>query len=365
MASFRTGRIVSVTGGSADLVRAIVETDAGNIEADGFPELLGSLAPGDRVVVNTTGIDLGLGTGGVGFLLWNLDGSGPEGPGRGHIMKMRYTPWQHNVLAAEEPSSPHHEQLGDTRSLHGLPVVACGLHSQLAGVAAGIKAAAPQARVGYLMSDGGALPLAWSRLVKDLRAAGLLDVTCTHGHAFGGDLEAVTVFSGLVALATAGAADVVVAAMGPGSVGTGTALGTTALEQGQVLDAAGALDGRPFATLRISFSDRRERHRGVSHHSLTSLMTAARGRCTVVVPRLELEQDELVSRQLRRAGVAERHTIIEADGGPGLLTLQEAGVTVSSMGRSPEEDPSPFLAAAAAGTVAGRALDEGRGSTHR
>ena len=49
--------------------------------------------------------------------------------------------------------------LRDVDSIDGLPVVACGLHSQVAGVAAGIKAAEPGARVGYLMSDGGSLPL--------------------------------------------------------------------------------------------------------------------------------------------------------------------------------------------------------------
>ena len=136
-----------------------------------------------------------------------------------------------------------------------MPVVACGLHSQIAGVAAGIKAAEPEARVGYLMTDGGALPLAWSRLVSALRGAGLMDSTCTSGHAFGGDLEAVNIFSGLAALRHAAAADVAIVSMGPGVVGTATALGFSGIEQGQVLDAAFALRGRGYACLRISFSD--------------------------------------------------------------------------------------------------------------
>ena len=46
------------------------------------------------------------------------------------------------------------------------------------------------------MSDQGALPLAFSRSVADLRAGGLLAGTVTVGQAFGGDLEAVTLHFG-------------------------------------------------------------------------------------------------------------------------------------------------------------------------
>ena len=46
--------------------------------------------------------------------------------------------------------------------------------------------------------------------------------------------------------------------MGPGVVGTGTLLGHTALEQGQILDAANALGGRSIVCLRISFADERD-----------------------------------------------------------------------------------------------------------
>ena len=103
----------------------------------------------------------------------------------------------------------------------------------------------PAARVVYVMTDGAALPLALSDLVADLlRATGLLDVTVTAGHAFGGDHEAVNVPSALdVAVRLAGA-DVVVVGMGPGVVGTASDLGTTAVEAGPILDAASRLGGR-------------------------------------------------------------------------------------------------------------------------
>ncbi len=353
---FRTGKISEIVQEYDRFVRTVVETSEGEIEAVGYPLMLGRLRAGDHVVVNVTGLTRGLGTGGVGFILWNLDGSGPEKDLPGHIMKMRYTPWQRAVLAAEAPESPHHRLVSDVTSIAGMPVVACGLHSQLAGVAAGIKAERSDVRVGYLMTDGGALPLAFSRLLDDLRRADLVDISCTAGHAFGGDLESVNVYSGLVALREAGRVDVVVVAMGPGVVGTGTALGFSAIEQGQVLDAAHALGGRAIACLRLSFQDTRERHQGVSHHTLTSLRVAARERARVVVPELDQERSAQVEQQLRGAGIADRHEIVTADGEPGLELLREKNLEPSSMGRSMSQAPELFLAAAAAGTLAASIL---------
>src|SRR3990170_1201673 len=275
MPAFREGKVVRLIEERDDLTRAEVSLEIGDIEAVGFPKMLGPLEPGDRVIVNTTGLELGLGTGGIGFILWNLDGTAPSPDLRGHIVKVRYTPWQTEVLSAEEPDGPHHDALEEIGSIDGMPVVACSLHSQIAGVTAGIKAARPEARVGYLMTDGASLPIAWSDLVRDLRSARLIDSTCTCGHAFGGDLETVNVFSGLAALRSGLGMDVVVVAMGPGVVGTGTRLGHTALEQGQILDATNSLQGRAIACLRLSFADPRRRHTGVSHHALTALRLVA------------------------------------------------------------------------------------------
>jgi hypothetical protein len=355
MATFREGVVRRVVEELPDLVRAEVELASGDIcQADGFPSMLGALAPGHRVVVNTTGIELGLGTGGRGFVLWDLDAPAPDPEGPGHIVKMRYTPWQTNVLAAEEEASEHYAALAEATSVDGMPVVACGLHSQVPAVAAGIRAVLPDARVAYLMTDGAALPLAWSDLVRASRSAGLLDVTATAGHAFGGDLETVNVFSGLVALRVAGRADVTVVAMGPGVVGTSTALGFTAIEQGQVLDAAAALGGRGVACLRVSFADERPRHRGVSHHTLTALRVAAREPADVVVPAIAEAENLLEA----IAGIGARHRVHVVDPGPGIDLLRSTGLRLTSMGRSIDEIPETFAAAVAAGTHAARLVTD-------
>lgn len=352
MASFKRGRVTALVEELDDIVRARVDVDGEEIEAVGFPKMLGPLSQDDEVVLNTTGIDLKLGTGGVAFILWNLSGEMPPGPGSGHIVKMRYTPWQTEVDAVEAQESPHHEALSKETSIHAMPVVACGLHSQVAGVAAGIRAAKPEARIGYLMTDGAALPIAWSNLVRTLRLAGLIDSTATCGHAFGGDLEAVNVFSGLVALHAVARCDFVVASMGPGVVGTDTALGFTAIEQGQVLDAAGALGGKGVACLRLSFADERGRHRGVSHHSITALTIAAQRRATVAMPKLRLERAEEVTSQLERFGVVDAHDVSVGMGLPGIELLRSRGVEVISMGRGIEDDLEFWLACTAAGDVA-------------
>jgi len=202
------------------------------------------------------------------------------------------------------------------------------------------------------MTDGAALPLAWSSLARDLKAGNLIDVTCTSGHAFGGDYDAVNVFSGLAALRHVGDADVTIVAMGPGIVGTGTALGFTGMEQGQILDAATALKGIAIACLRISFADARPRHHGVSHHTVTALSVAAREGCIVAVPALAGEQAEVVERQLAAAGIEDRHRLKVVDGRPGVELLAAKGLEPTSMGRTMDEDPALWLAAAAAGRVA-------------
>ncbi len=355
MAGWRRGIVSELLEKRSDLVVAIVEANGENLKAVAFPSMVPALRAGDEVVLNTTGIDLDLGTGGEAFVLWNL--SNPELPerGKGHIVKLRYTPWQTEVLVAEAPESPHHAGLKEVTSIDGVPVVVCGVHSHLGPVAAGIKEVNPDARVGYLMTDGAALPLAWSNLVGALKTAGLLDVTCTSGHAFGGDLEAVNNFGGMTALRSAGEVDAIVVAMGPGVVGTDTALGFTAMEQGPLLDASGALGGRPIACLRISFVDDRERHYGISHHCLTALTIGTQTRCTVAVPELLDDQAQVVAGQLEKSGVAQRHELVEADGTGAIRRAIDRGIQLRSMGRAVEDNPEYFLAAGAAGALAGRA----------
>ncbi len=328
-----------------------IETEEGPARALAYPPLVGPIEPGDRVVVNTTAVALGLGTGGLHLVVAVEGGPDTDLDHGGRIVKARYTPLQAVVTTVEET---HREALeGATRGLRNAPVVCAPLHSMVGPIAAGAKASAG-ARVVYVMTDGAALAGAFSELVPRLREAGLLDGWITVGQAFGGDLEAVTIWSGLLAATEVLGAEVVVVADGPGNLGTETTWGVSALGSGHALMAAATLRGRPVAALRASFADPRPRHRVVSHHSLTILGQICRTDVNVAVPALEEPERTTLWDALRAARLEDRHQLVEADGRPALEELARRGVRVTSMGRGPEDDPVFFLAAGAAGVLAGR-----------
>jgi hypothetical protein len=298
-------------------------------------ELTGPVAAGDDVVVNTTAVELGLGTGGWHVVHWNLSRRDWRRSGGGHIIKLRYTSLQADVAAAEE-----HLPATGWPDLEGRSVVLCSLHSQVGVVAAVLADHVPEARLVYVMTDGGALPLALSDLAADLRERGLLAATVTAGHAFGGDHEAVNVPSALDVATRLGGADIVVVGMGPGVVGTGSTLGTTAVELAPAIDAVAALNGLPIVAARTSGADARARHAGLSHHTSTALRLAAR---PAVVAHAEGTDPFAVPDPHRRETVSVPDTA-EA--------LARRGLDIRTMGRGPQDDPLFFATTAAAAVLA-------------
>ena len=91
--------------------------------------------------------------------------------------------------------------------------------------------------------------------------------------------------------------------------------------------------------LRASSADERERHRGISHHSRTVLGLCSR-RHVAVWPLGFGDAPEGPSADVQLA-----------DGAPGLALLQGRKISVTSMGRTPEQDPLFFHAASAAGSL--------------
>jgi Protein of unknown function (DUF3866) len=347
--SFRTGKVVRLLEERPGLQRVEVDLGDGPERAYTLLQLTGPVAVGDRVVVNTTAVELGLGTGGWHVVHWNLARDEWSEPGPGHIIKGRYTSLQADVGSTEE----HLESLAEVESIDGMPVVAAALHSQLPAVAAAFKDRAPGASLAYVMTDGAGLPLALSDLVATLDDAGLLDATITCGHAFGGDFEAVSVFSALAVARHVAHADAAVVVMGPGIVGTNTRLGFSGMEVGPILDAAHALGGVAVACLRISFADARDRHLGLSHHSATALRVATRERVLVAVPRLaDPEHDRRLRADLVAAGIDRRHDLVDVDAPDALELFARHGLSITSMDRPAAADPALFQAAAAAGALA-------------
>lgn len=343
------------------------------VRALAYTQIVGTPHPGDHVLLNVSALARGLGTGGYALVVGPAQPATPlppdPTPGPGHLVKARYTPLQALVLGVDEQESPHHDTLRDADDLAHTPVVVADLHSALPAVVAGARHAAalagrPTPRIAYVMTDGGALPAAFSRTIATLRDTGWIDTCITVGQAFGGDLEAVTVHTGLLAAHHVTGADLVVVAQGPGNLGTGTRWGFSGVAAGEALNAVATLRGRPVASLRVSGADPRDRHLGISHHSLTAYgrVALAPSDLPLPVPTPDIENlpgwgPDLTARITRQAHALAaptgRHHPIHVPAGPDLLhALHDTPVRLSTMGRGLDTDPAAFLTAAVAGAHA-------------
>jgi hypothetical protein len=288
-------------------------------------------AAGEEVAANTVGLEMGLGTGGVAVILPSLDGSAHTPANKDHFVKLPYTPLQ--FPAAAPPQA---------EDLSGMPVVVLPLHSHLAPACCAAAALKPGCRVVFLWQEGGALPVAFSRIIRELKDKRLLHAVVSAGSCFGGDLEAPNVYAGiLVAAGEELRADLVLAGIGPGSVGTATAFGHGGMAAAIALNAASSLGAEPVLAPRLSSADPRERHRDLSHHTRAALRVALAG-CRVAFP---------ASCEVATEGLPDHHAY-EFVGGSAAGLERRFGVTFESMGRRYLEDPVFFDAAVAAVALA-------------
>lgn len=331
MLSLRRGVVVSEDP-------LIVEVGAERRPAWADREMVGEVAEGDEVVVNTEGLDLGLGSGGFDVVHVNLtrglDGHGAAGE---HVMKLNYTSLQHSV----DPVEPPGEEVVGERGV-GPPVLVIPLHGHLAPAAWAAAQAEPGLKVGYVQTAGGALPGSLSTDLGTLRERGLVCGQITAGAAYGGEREAITVIGGLNAAGTLGW-DAAIAGPGPGIIGSGTHFGHGGM---WALDTAHAALTLRYPTLlspRLSEADPRPRHREVSHHTRTvlELLLAA-----VEVPVPEGEAEAIAELEPL---AAQGHRI-----SPQPVDLEgyvASGLPAKVMGRGIDQDPLFFAAALASGTA--------------
>lgn len=345
-----------------------VEVDGERRPAWADTSLLGEMREGDEVVVNTAALDLGLGSGGFDVVHVNLTRGleGGEG-GDEHVIKLNYTSLQHPVDPIESPSSPVPRVVtpggGDLAGPEGegsrMTAVILPLHGHLAptawAAAGGSGPGASRVRAGYVQTGGGALPGAMGRDVAELRERGLLAGHITAGAAFGGEHEAISVTGALDAAARLGW-DPVLVGPGPGIIGSDSEFGHGGMAALDNAHAALALGLPTLISPRLSASDPRRRHRGLSHHTYTVL--------------------ELLLAPAQVALPEADYTIPTADGDASLLSALEAapgrhtvdrapadldgyaasGLPTRTMARSIDEDPLFFAAPLAAGALAGAGL---------
>jgi hypothetical protein len=327
MLSLRRGTVTAVTERLVGFVRLEVE----GRPCVAYPRLTGPVALGDEVLINVQAVQLGLGSGGFDVLYANLT-RGLElaaEPGA-HVMKLPYTPLQHAVHHAEE------EGEGGPEALGGMPVVCCSLHSQVAPVCAALGT---DFAVAYVQVAGGALPVSISDTVRMLRDRGHLRAAIAAGSAVDGEVACVSVASALLWCAGSGM-EAVVCSIGPGVVGTNSRMGHGGVAAAEAANAASALGGTPILAPRLSEADERDRHRGVSHHTLAAIELSL-GAVKVAWP-------------AGRPVPSDVGAVEEVDVGDWEEAC--AGLPLMHMGRGPAEDPAFFAAAFAAGRLARRLL---------
>jgi len=318
--------------------------------------LVGEMAAGDEVVVNTEAADLGLGSGGFDIVHVNLTrGLNGPGPGEGgHVMKLNYTSLQHSIDPVEVDG-----EAGEMRERDGLPappVLVLPLHGHLPPSVWAASRARPAIRIGYVQSAGGSLPGALSRDVVALRDRGLLAGDMTAGAAYGGEHEGVTMLGALDAAARRLRWDAIVCGPGPGILGSATLYGHGGIIALENAHAALALGLPTLISPRLSASDPRERHRGLSHHTetvLDLLLASVR----VAVPEIELAGWPTGE----EGGGVDIPSVLDAlhrvcDGAHDVqvepVDLEEyraSGLPSETMGRSLDRDPLFFAAPLAAG----------------
>ena len=335
MLTLRRGTVLSAGDPTAPMQEVEVRLGGERRPALADTALVGPAHAGDEVVVNVAAVDLGLGSGGYDVVHVNLTrGLRGEGEVGAHVMKLNYTSLQHAVLPVEErqadapPAAPEFPLKR--------PVAVIALHGQLAPLAWAYRQATNgEGRLGYVQTAGGALPGGHSCVVRELRADGMLAGHLTAGPAFGGaDGEAITTAAALHHGFTELRWDAAVAGPGPGILGSGSALGHGGLQALDSAHTALALGCRTLLVARMSCTDARERHRGISHHTRTVLELLL---APVVVALPE---------QWSGPPPDGRHdcTALPTD----LDGYTASGLPTRSMGR---EDPLFFAAALAAGTA--------------
>jgi Protein of unknown function (DUF3866) len=326
-----------------------VEIDGERRAAWADTALLGEMHEGDEVVVNVEALDLGLGSGGFDVVHVNLtrglDGAGPSGE---HVIKLNYTSLQHAVEPVELPVRLMRDMTGKgapEAADKAVPVLVVPLHGHLAPAAWAAAQGSSGLRVGYVQTAGGALPGSLSRDVAELRGHNLLCGHITAAPAYGGENEAISV-AGALDAADKLEWDAIIAGPGPGIIGSDSRLGHGGMAALDTAHASLALGLPTLLSPRLSSADPRERHRPVSHHTLT-VMQLLLGGVEVPVP-----SSDPVPIAVLATAAGWRHHLHEA---PADLKGYEASeLPARTMGRSITEDPLFFAAALASG----RALAE-------
>ncbi|MDI6618127.1 MAG: DUF3866 family protein [Clostridiales bacterium] len=358
MIRIRKGIVMDIIYEDDSIALARVCYDGTIHKAVNYNLLSGRINKGDVVYINTTAGYLHLGTGGYDFIIINESSRKIiEITEPGHIMKLRYTPYQVNCMCTSEQQSKYHEMIKGFKSLDNMIVISGELHSMLAPAACTLKFLNSDMRIIYIMTDGGCLEAGFSHTVRELKDKKIISYAVTYGNALGGDAEAVNIFDALAIAKEVFHGDAAIVTMGPGSVGTGTKYGFSGIEQGSIIDCVNKLNGISVFIPRISFKDKRKRHFGISHHTITVLKDVCCTSAHVVFPILEQEYMEYILSQIKDAELCRYHLIEYIKSDIVFDALKFYNMNPTTMGRSIKEDKEFFMSCGAAPVFASYLLN--------
>ncbi|MDG2022836.1 MAG: DUF3866 family protein [Actinomycetota bacterium] len=321
MPTFQTLRVDNIIEVREGLQRMQLEDES---QAYALTAVVGLVEVGNLVLVNTTAVELGLGTGGWHVVHSIQNRTERRALNGGQVLKARY-------LSEQLEVDPHISKRTD---LVGARILLCVLHSHFG--AASLALRSPD--LGYLMTDQAGLPLRLSDVVANLESRDLLKCTATAGQAFGGDLEAVSVASAAAGLLDHGCSQMILAA-GPGHLGTASVLGFSAMELAGHASVLAALGAQVGLCVRASSADGRQRHQGISHHNRTILRAIP---VPIEVPVPIGDDTSWISENGHHPVPIEPMDIATA--------ITDSGVAILTMGRPIEEDPMACAHVGAAAT---------------
>lgn len=330
----------------------LLATSAGAGQAIIYRTFFPSVEIGDILIVNNTATEKNLGTGGWDIVV-AIKGATPykNESQQGHVIKGRYMPHQHSVDAVEAQESPFHAYFQQSFTLGKTPIFLAELHSMIPILYVLLAKMRQDLSISIIISDEAAMPLSFSKHMSVLMKQENVHAI-TIGQAFGGHYEAINLWTALQFANEVLKDDILILSLGPGVVGTGTRYGFSGMEQANWANIIGQLKGVPIWVPRISFAEQRERHVGLSHHTITPLVDFTYTSSVLPLPLLKEEWLTLLKRQVELLK-NQQHINVSWEDMNTIDTVLKQGLStypfpITTMGRGFKDDPAFFYGVAAA-----------------
>lgn len=327
------------------LIEVIID---GKIEkAINYYKQIGKCNSGDRILLNTIGVRLGLGTGGyhiVYCIIDRIENSLNYDRKFGHIIKMKYTQVQMRVKTIEEDER-FKALFNIPLSIGPKPVIFASLHSMLPAVSSVIKDKNPKSKITCIYTYGGAMNCQNSFILRELKNKKLIENVISVGECFGGDYEAINIYTALIFSFNGLKSDTVIVCCGPGIAGTSTYYGFSSIDLIFPIYASKILGCTQIVVPRISFKDMRKRHYGISMQTIALLNCID---FPVYVP-FSNNIYELVKNQIFKNKINDMHRVVLVSDYNTGDAMNRADIAPKIMGRSYMDDVEYFESCGASG----------------